>query len=128
MSGTANDWTRATRVQLKTACGIAEVTIARTFASRFIGLLGRAQLRPNEGLLFVPGGSIHTCWMRFAIDIVFLNAQFEALRIVSHVRPWRFVFAPRGTQFVLELSAGAAHPLGVTQHRALEVSPIANNS
>lgn len=87
---------------------IAWVRIASTFRTRFIGLLDRKQLDVREGLLFDPGGSIHTLWMRFAIDIVFLDARGEVLRIASRVKPWRWVRAPQDTRFVLELSAGAA--------------------
>ncbi len=92
---------------------IEHVTIARTFMQRCIGLLGRRSLSDDAGLLIAPGGSVHTCWMRFGIDVVFLNEYGEVLRVAAHVPPWRFVFAPRHTKAVLELRAGRAHEVGI---------------
>jgi uncharacterized protein len=86
----------------------AQVRVASTFLARFVGLLNRSSLDGDEGLLFVPGGSIHTLWMRFPIDVIFLDEQWTILRVATSVRPWRFLRAPRGTRFVLELAAGAA--------------------
>lgn len=107
---------------------IARVGIARTFATRFVGLLARTALAADEGLLFVPGGSIHTCGMRCTIDIVFLSAQMRVLCVATSVRPWRFVLAPRGTRFVLEMASGGAQAKRVMRDSVLRVSPITNNS
>ena len=92
---------------------IDHVSIAHTFMQRCIGLLGRRSLDTDAGLLIARGGSIHTCWMRFAIDVVFLSEQGEVLRVAAKVPPWRVVFAPRHTQVVLELCAGSAQALGI---------------
>lgn len=92
---------------------LRRVLIAHTFLQRFIGLLNRRSIEADEGLLIVPGGSVHTAWMRFSIDIVFLNAAGEVLRVASQVPPWRCVFAPRHTRAVLELRAGVAILLGI---------------
>ena len=102
------------------------VRVARTFRSRLIGLLSRTALDADEGLLLVPGGSIHTIGMRFAIDVVFLSARFEVLKIASHIGPQRWVFAPRRTASVLELGAGMAARYGVIEHAPLSL--IANTS
>lgn len=87
---------------------VIRIRVADTFPTRLVGLLARASLDPQEGLLFDPGGSIHTMWMRFPIDVVFLDERYRILRIASRVPPWRFVLAPRQTRFVLELAAGVA--------------------
>jgi uncharacterized membrane protein (UPF0127 family) len=84
------------------------VRVASTFLARFVGLMNRSSLAAEEGLLFVPGGSIHTLWMRFAIDVIFLDEQWKVLRIVAQVPPWRVVRSPRRTRYVLELAAGSA--------------------
>ena len=84
------------------------VRIARTFAARCIGLLNRRSLAENEGLLFMPGGSIHTFGMHFPIDIVFLDAHMTVLAVAPRVKPWRFAWAPTGTCYVLELVADRA--------------------
>jgi uncharacterized membrane protein (UPF0127 family) len=85
-----------------------QVRVARTFVSRFVGLLNRSDLGGDEGLLLVPGGSIHTLWMQFAIDVIFLDESWKILRVAAEVPPWRWVHAPRRTRFVLELAAGRA--------------------
>jgi len=102
--------------KLRTATGrciARHVHMACSFRSRCLGLLSRRAMREQEGLLLVPGGSIHTLGMRFPIDVVFLNRQMRILGLAEDVRPWRIRVAPRGTRRVLELATGqiAAHGL-----------------
>ncbi|MFN3653003.1 MAG: DUF192 domain-containing protein [Armatimonadota bacterium] len=73
-----------------------------------LGLLARPPLKPGEGLWLVPGGSIHTWGLRYAIDVLFLDRDLRVLRVARGVRPWRVALAPRGTAGVVELPAGAA--------------------
>lgn len=102
--------------ELRTATGrciARHVHLACSFQSRCLGLLSRDAMRKEEGLLLIPGGSIHTLGMRFPIDVVFLNRQMRILGLSERVRPWRIRVAPKGTRRVLELAAGqiAAHGL-----------------
>lgn len=76
------------------------------------GLLGRSGLDPSEGVLLRPGSSIHTFFMRFAIDAVFLDRDDRVVKIVSDVRPWRLAGARRA-KAVLELAAGHAADVGL---------------
>ena len=71
------------------------------------GLLLHAPLQAQEGLLIQPCNSVHTCFMRYAIDVVFLDRQARVLSIVSSLRPWRMAVNWRAHQ-VLELRAGVA--------------------
>ncbi len=66
----------------------------------------RRSIPEQEGLLLVPGGSVHTLGMRFNIDVVFLNRQMRVLGVAENVAPWRIVIAPKDTMRVLELAAG----------------------
>lgn len=75
--------------------------------TRLRGLLGRRRLEADEGLLLRPVGAIHTLFMRFAIDVVFLDRDYVVLRVVENVRPWRFA-AARRAKAVLELPTGSA--------------------
>lgn len=75
--------------------------------TRLRGLLGRRTLGRDEGLLLHPSPSIHTWFMRFPIDAVFLDAQLRVLGIASDVAPWH-VAGRRGARAVLELAAGEA--------------------
>jgi hypothetical protein len=80
--------------------------------SRMRGLLGRRELPPGEGLLLTPAPSIHTAFMRFEIDALFLDRDLQVLRIVQRLAPWRAAFQRRARS-VLELSAGEAARRGV---------------
>ena len=79
---------------------------------RLRGLLGRGELRSGEGLLLRPSGSIHTWFMRFAIDALFLDRDLRVVRIAARIPPWRFALA-RKARAVLELPAGQAARAGL---------------
>lgn len=83
------------------------VTLAAAPLARLRGLLGRREPRP---LLLVPAAAVHTCGMRFAIDVVFLDARLVVVKVVPALPPWRFA-AARGARAVLELPAGEADGL-----------------
>jgi uncharacterized membrane protein (UPF0127 family) len=95
-------------VEVRTDDGrsIARVKMAWSFKARCVGLIRRRALDTDEGLMLMPGGSVHTLGMRFPIDVVFLDRQLRVLGLLNHMAPWRFAFAPAGTRFVLELRAG----------------------
>ena len=86
--------------------------------SRMRGLLGRKSLAPDEGILLRPAGSVHTAFMRFAIDVVFVDREGEVLRIAEALPPWRTASA-RGAKAVIELAAGAAAAAGLTAGQRL---------
>jgi len=82
------------------------VAVADTRATRAVGLLNRSGLEPGEGLWIVPSRGVHTCWMRFPIDLVALDAQGVIVDRVLNMKPWRIRLPRRGTAGVLELPAG----------------------
>jgi uncharacterized protein len=84
---------------------------AGTFWQRLKGLLGRSQLYPGEGLHLTPCRSIHTFFMRFPIDVVFLDERGTVLRISSAVAPWRGLVCTEAKS-ALELPAGTAEASG----------------
>jgi uncharacterized membrane protein (UPF0127 family) len=88
------------------------ITVADSIRTRMRGLLGRAGLEPGEGLLLRPANSVHTAFMRFAIDVVFLDRELKVLDVLEAVPPWRMK-ARRGARAVLELGAGEAARLGI---------------
>jgi uncharacterized membrane protein (UPF0127 family) len=87
-------------------------TVAATPLTRLKGLLGRAGLARGEGLVIRPAGAVHTCFMRFAIDVVFLDRQLRVLGVSPSLRPWR-LSAGRGARVVLELAAGESERRGL---------------
>ena len=69
-------------LELRTAdgrCIAHHVHLACSFRSRCVGLLRHRHMPEQEGLLLVPGGTVHTLGMRVAIDVVFLNRQMRVL-------------------------------------------------
>ena len=86
--------------------------VADSHFSRMRGLLGRRELAADDGLLLTPCSSIHTWFMRFPIDAVFLQADLTVLKVKEHVRPWRLVGCS-GARSVLELPAGSSAEHGL---------------
>jgi uncharacterized membrane protein (UPF0127 family) len=101
-------------------------SIADTMWTRLRGLMGRRELEPGEGLLLRPSGSVHTCFMRFAIDIAFLDSELRVLAVSPGVRPWRLRLQ-RGARAVLELPAGEADRVGIAPGDQLTVECSATN-
>jgi uncharacterized membrane protein (UPF0127 family) len=97
------------------------LSVADTPLSRMKGLLGRRALPSDEGLLLRPAGSIHTAFMRFPIDAVFLDKELRVLRVESNLRPWRLA-AQRGAKAVVELPAGTAETVGLAVGMALALA------
>jgi uncharacterized protein len=89
---------------------------------RMRGLLGRRHLRSDEGILLRPAGSIHTFFMRFPIDAVFLDRRGCVVRVAASIGPWRAV-AARRARAVLELRAGKAARRGIAVGDVLLVGP-----
>jgi uncharacterized membrane protein (UPF0127 family) len=93
-------------VNRRTGKAIAnEVEVASTRRSRRRGLLGRDALDADAALILTPCCAVHTAFMRFAIDVVFVNREGEVLRIVRALPPWRVACSPRAHE-VFELAAG----------------------
>jgi uncharacterized membrane protein (UPF0127 family) len=80
--------------------------------SRMVGLLSRSSLAEDEGLLLTPCASIHTLFMRFPIDILYLDREHVVVKAVRALRPFRFSACPRGGHSVLELPVGAIEASG----------------
>jgi uncharacterized membrane protein (UPF0127 family) len=86
---------------------------ADTFWSRFKGLMFQPSLGPDEGLLITRCDSIHTCFMRFTIDVVYLDRAAHVVRLAPMLKPWRFHLGGRAAVHTLELSAGSIRRLGI---------------
>ncbi len=82
--------------------------VADGFWSRFVGLMGAAGLDAGEGLLLTRCNSIHTHFMRFPIDVLYVSRALEVVHVDRAMAPWRFGRIHRGSHFVVELPAGAA--------------------
>ena len=91
---------------------------------RMRGLLGRSGLESGEGLLLRPTGSVHTFFMRFPIDVVFLARDGEVLKVARALPPWRTA-GTRGAKAVLELAADEAERREIRVGSRLDLSVLA---
>ncbi len=96
--------------------------LAETPLTRARGLLGRAGLQRDEGILLRPASSIHMWFMRFAIDAVFLDRESRVLRVAEHLKPWRLAGC-RGASAVVELPAGECERIGLAPGDVVVVRP-----
>jgi len=86
----------------------SEIRVARSLWARFWGLMGRRSLHEGHGVLLTPCTSVHTFFMRFPIDVVFLDRNGRVVKIIPAMKPWRTALGGRGARSALELEAGAA--------------------
>lgn len=86
---------------------IGEVILAASLKERMRGLLGRDELPADTAMLIEPCGSIHTFFMRFDLDLIFLDKHNRVLRVCRNVRPARMVFGGFGARKVIEMQSGA---------------------
>ena len=88
--------------------------IPETAFGRMRGLLGRNGLVPENGMLIDRAPSVHMFFMRFPIDVVFLDRDWKVLSVRHELRPWRVAGARRAVA-ALELPAGAAAAAGIEE-------------
>jgi hypothetical protein len=90
-----------------------KITTADTFFARFRGLMLRRHLPAGHGLLLTPCNSIHMCFMRFAIDAIFIDRNYRVLKIARNVKPWIGLAWCKDAWGVVEINAGEANTLQV---------------
>lgn len=105
----------------------ATVELAMTRTTRRVGLLGRDRLEPGHGMLIAPCSSIHTWFMRFPIDVMFVTRDGRVLKTRSAMPSWKLA-AAFGAYAVVELPAGAIERSGVKvgDHLELDVAGSAS--
>jgi len=97
---------------------------ARTSAQRNRGLLGRQGLGSGEGLWIVPCQAVHTFFMRFPIDLVWVDRNLRVRKVSKCVGPWR-VAVCFFAHSVLELPAGTASSAETVRGDHLELEEAA---
>ena len=96
--------------------------VAGAGPTRRKGLLGRDRLAPGEGLWIVPCESVHTFFMRFPIDLVYLDRKYRVRKLRGDVGPWR-LSACFFARSVLELPSGAIRQSRTQTGDTLAFSP-----
>jgi uncharacterized protein len=103
---------REGRIESETGVVCERCVVADSFRLRLRGLIGRKSLSGDEGLLLVGSPSIHTSFMKFPIDALFLNRELEVIAVKPELRPWRIAGRWKA-KHILELRAGEAARRGV---------------
>lgn len=106
---------------------IARCGVMETPSQRMKGLLGHSSLPEEEGLWFPHETSVHTFFMKFAIDVAFLSRSGKVIALYHSLKPWRHTWIHLralggGT---IEASPGLFARRGLAVGEELEVCPIA---
>lgn len=96
---------------------------ARTFRQRLRGLIGRASLSPDEALILQPCKSVHTFFMRFPLDLVFLDRAGTVCRLITALPPGRTGPYMPNAYSVIELAAGRIKATGTETGDLIEIVP-----
>ena len=96
------------------------VSVAKSFWSRLKGLMFRSGMGENEGLIFYDAPSIHTFFMRFPIDVVFMDRQQRVVKISRALKPWR-ITSCFGSSLTLEIPANRSSAVSMESGDELEV-------
>ena len=92
---------------------ISDLKVAKTFQARGLGLIPRRNLSANEGLWIGKCKSIHTFFMSFAIDCIFVDKKMTVKALVLNVSPWRMTKFYWNADSVIELAAGSVRRLEI---------------
>jgi uncharacterized membrane protein (UPF0127 family) len=98
--------------------------VAASLGDRTVGLLATASLSPGDGLLIERTQSIHMFFMRYPIDVVFVDRNATVTRTVAGLRPWRVVWWARGARDCIELPVGALAASRTEAGDQLAVEPL----
>ncbi|OGX19791.1 MAG: hypothetical protein A3K83_07305 [Omnitrophica WOR_2 bacterium RBG_13_44_8b] len=92
-----------------------DAVIADKLGTRIKGLLGRKVFLAKEGLVITPCNSIHTFFMHFAIDVLFVNKANMIVKTISSLSPGRLTSIYFNAAFVIELPTGAIQSTSTSQ-------------
>ena len=91
--------------------------------SRFKGLLGRKGLEPGEGLILRPCWSVHMFFMRFPLDVIFIDKEQRVVKAVPNLGVWR-MSAARGAADAIEIAAGTLERCPLSPGDRLVIAPV----
>jgi uncharacterized membrane protein (UPF0127 family) len=101
-----------------------EILFARTLYTRLVGLMFRKSPPENsKGLLLDPCNSIHTCFMRYDLDVIFMDRSNKIVKVIKKIPPWRMTWIYFKAQKTLELPAGNL-PIDLKEGDRLEVEDV----
>ena len=80
-----------------------------------------------DALIFEKCSSVHTCFMRFPLDLVFVDRENKVVSVYRRVRPWKFIFGGRRASAVIELPPGAIDFSGTEKGHIIEFCSTTTN-
>lgn len=83
----------------------SNASIADSFFKRLLGLMFRKEMNEEEILIFHRAGLIHTCFMRFPLDIIFLDNEMKVIKLCETVKSWRVVGCTK-SEYTIECEGG----------------------
>lgn len=94
---------------------------AESLFARLKGLLGRTSLACDSALWIDECSSIHTFFMRFAIDVVFVDSSLKVKKVFTDIQPWRIILPVWGARSVIEFAAGVTTKMQIKSGDQLNV-------
>jgi len=94
---------------------------ARSWWARTRGLIGAPALQEGQGLLIDRCDGVHMFFMRYAIDVIFLDEAGQVVALRENLRPWRMTRLYRRARRALELPVGAVAAAGVEVGHQLRI-------
>ena len=96
--------------------------VADTFVKSLRGLMGKSCLKSGRGLWIKPCQSVHTFWMRFPIDVLFLDKEGMVVHFIEYLKPFRISKHVLKARSVLELPAGSISDSDTQLGDCIEIS------
>ncbi len=96
-----------------------EVYVADSFLKRAKGLLGKSAISANNAMVIIPCNAIHTFFMRFNIDVIFISDENKIISLHKTVKPWK-VLRQLSAKYVVELPDNTINNAGLKEGQLLE--------
>ena len=100
------------------------VSVADNPITRLMGLMGKPGLPESHGLWIVPCADIHSCFMRFEFDAIFVDKAGKVLHVEQNMKPWRMSKFVKGGRAVLELNGGVIAQTGTEIGDMIELQSL----
>lgn len=104
-----------------------QVALADRFMRRLVGLMQSAPLDPDTGLLIIKCASVHTAFMRYPIDVIYLDRSGQIVKCVPHLHPWRASISNMRTKHTFEMVAGSIARFAIAVGDRLEHATLSKS-
>ncbi len=101
-----------------------QAKMADNFFLRSIGLILEKHFSEGKGLIIKPCCSIHTFFMKFNIDILFINKNNEIIALYENVKPWRILPIHATSSYVIELPSKTISDKNICKNDLIKIIRI----